>query len=202
MRTITVVEFALACGLLGCGAGDPAGDESASPVAVQLGRAADGNGYALASAGYVEFYGGEGIADLVESGELADDSTHPYQMLRVPAELVETAAGRAERVVSVSMEDASNDVAVTIHRPGFAVGGDDASGSSGVFRAGDPDVYGFVQVVVSEDGQAVGLIDLTVVRRFPSGVVAANYYTTGTVPASDIPEQSDENPRLASPPGG
>jgi hypothetical protein len=206
MGTHNATMLALACSLLGCGTGDPASDaaedESLSPVAVRLGRGVDGNGYALASDGYVEFYSGDGIADLVESGEIAHDSTHPYLMLRVPSEVVDTAARRAERVVSASMEDASNDLAVTIHRPGFPVGAGDASTSSAVVHAGDPDVFGFVQVVIAEDGRAMGLIDLTVVHRFPSGVVAPNYYTTGTVPASDIPEQSDANPRLADPQGG
>ncbi len=123
---VTVLALALACSLLGCGTGAPAGeaaeDESLSPVAVRLGRGVDGNAYALASDGYVEFYSGEGIADLVESGEIAHDSTHPYLMLRVPSELVDTAARRAERVVSASMEDASNDLAVTI-RPAAPISG-------------------------------------------------------------------------------
>ena len=168
---------------------------------MRTGRGVDSNSFSLEEGGYYELYSGQGIADLVESGEIADDTAHGYLMPRVPSEVVERAASEVDRVVSLSMEDRAVDAAVMIHRPGIAYGDDDASSNSGVFRAGDPDVYGFVQVLISDDGAPVGLIDLTVVRRFPSGVVAPNSYTTGTVPASDIPEQSDENPRLSGPPG-
>lgn len=203
MRSIVMVTLGIACGAFGCATDDQAqaGGQAPPPVAVRTGRGPDSNAYSLEEDGYYELYSGPGIAEVVESGEIADDTEHGYMMLRVPSEVVERAASEVDRVVSLTMEDPAVDAAVTIHRPEVAHDDDHASSNSGVFRAGDPDVYGFVQVLISEDGAPVGLIDLTVVRRFPSGVVAPNYYTTGTVPASDIPEQSDENPRLSGPPG-
>jgi hypothetical protein len=147
--------------------------------------------------GSVVVYNGPDVRRLVEEGKIpSPDIDHHYAAIKVGPTLAAEARQRqtaraADRIVSVSMCDAANDVTITEHYAGqelyFWGDGHSPGPREKTFKPGDASTYGTVGFTVTDEGEFIAAYELTIVRPVPSGGCGF-YYSGGAAPIDATPE--------------
>lgn len=139
------------------------------------------------SDGSWHFYAGKGIADKVANGQRMDaQDPEQHMLISVPDSIVNPVATRNKSVVTLSLEDPSTKIEITIHRP--RPNSQPPVMEDLHFKAGDPWISGYAQVV-ADGTRTLALFDLIewLPPISPTGSISANFYSTGGVVDANAP---------------
>lgn len=150
--------------------------------------------------GAVTIWGGRAVAKRIAEGKLACErgTTDAWSRVDLGRALVEEAAGRPRKLVTLSMEEMRGDVALSLCTNALAR--DPRDFELLVFRPGDPFLTGHLQIMSEWNGGPAFGYSVTRWVRSQIGSWAEQIWATGLLDDPDRPSlKYDGNPRTWPP---
>lgn len=159
----------------------PAAPAAAPAQAIELPTSTPNMYSAKMADGTYDLYVGPGVKEAMQGGRPLPAGGW-YRLSGVKQTRVDKAKGKAEKVVTLSLEDpASADMDIEISPS-------DVGKPSKKFKAGHPCISGVVQVGIDPaTGSPSALFDIVEWVKHPNGPISKNAYTTGVLGDSDWP---------------